>query len=116
MTATPRGIDNTTVIDMVVMAPKNEAIEMIMLQAKPWDGTAASVLKLQEKWQHYVGFAIHGGLARAYPKYARIPWRIVLDCISEPDERTKEFIMRADEVTRKEGGSFIVRMQRPKAP
>lgn len=113
MTAKPRGIENPTVIDMVVLAPKNEAIELIMLQTRPWDGSAALVLKMQEKWQHYVGFAIHGGLERSYPDYAHLPWRVVLDCTSEPDARTKEFVMRADEASRKVGGSFIVRMQRP---
>ena len=112
MAAAPRGIDNTTVIDMVVLAPKDEAIELIMLQAKPWDGSAASVMKLQEKWQHYVGFAIHGGLERSYPQYAHLPWRIVVDCTDEPDDKTKEFLTRADEVTRKEGGSIEVRIHR----
>ena len=36
--------------------------------------------------------------------------RIVLDCRVEPDDRTKEFVLRANELTRKEGGDFVVRL------
>jgi hypothetical protein len=45
-----------------------------------------------------------------YPDYAHLPWRIVLDCRVEPDDRTKQFVLRANELTRKEGGDFVVRL------
>ncbi|GAC1372030.1 MAG: hypothetical protein NVSMB32_15960 [Actinomycetota bacterium] len=114
MTAQPGGIDAPAVIDMVALSANEDTIELIMMQTKPWDGSAALILKLQDKWQHYVGFAIHGGLERAYPDYAQLPWRVVLACTSEPDARIKEFVRRADEVTRKEGGEFVIRLQGPK--
>jgi hypothetical protein len=43
-----------------------------------------------------------------YPQYSHLPWKIVLWCQSEPDARTKEFVRRADEATREEGGQFIL--------
>jgi len=46
-----------------------------------------------------------------YPDHAALPWKIVLSCQSEPDERTKEFVRRAAETTRQEGGDFVIDRQ-----
>jgi hypothetical protein len=105
-----RGLDDPTMIDMVMLSPEEDRIDLIMVHTGVWDRSTGLLLRLEEKWQHYVGFAIHGGLARMYPDYAHLPWRIVLDCRVEPDDRTKEFVLRANELTRKEGGDFVVRL------
>ena len=105
-----RGLDDPTTIDMVMLSPEEDRIDLIMVHTGVWDRSTGLLLRLEEKWQHYVGFAIHGGLARMYPDYAHLPWRIVLDCRVEPDDRTKQFVLRANELTRKEGGDFVVRL------
>jgi hypothetical protein len=105
-----RGLDDPTMIDMVMLSPEEDRIDLIMVHTGVWDRSTGLLLRLEEKWQHYVGFAIHGGLGRMYPDYAHLPWRIVLDCRVEPDDRTKEFVLRANELTRKEGGDFVVRL------
>ncbi|HWD09939.1 MAG TPA: DUF6572 domain-containing protein [Actinomycetota bacterium] len=110
----PKGLDDPSMIDMVRLSPKEDRIELIMCQTRPWDGSARQVMALQEKWQNYVGFAIYGALGRKYPDYAQLPWRIVLDCQSEPDARIKEFIRRANEETAKQGGDFVIEYTRRK--
>ena len=105
-----RGLDDPTMIDMVMLSPEEDRIDLIMVHTGVWDRSTGLLLRLEEKWQHYVGFAIHGGLAKMYPDYAHLPWRIVLDCRVEPDDRTKEFVLRANDLTRKEGGDFVVRL------
>jgi len=105
----PRGINDPTTIDMVALSPDEDRIELIIGQLGNWDGSPALLLRLQEKWQNYVGFAIHGQLRRAYPDYANLPWRIVLECRSDPDARTREFVRLANEATQKEGGDFVIR-------
>jgi len=104
------GLDDPTVIDMVMLSPEEDRIDLVMVHTGVWDRSAGQLLRLQEKWQYYVGFAIHGGLERMYPDYARLPWRIVLDTRVEPDERTKDFFVRAREETRKQGGDLVVRI------
>lgn len=110
MTVQPKGIEDPSMIDMVRLSPQEDRIDLIIVQTKPWDGSARTVMALQEKWQNYVGFAIYGALARSYPDYAHLPWQIVLDCTSEPDARTKEFVRLAGEETKKQGGEFIIRL------
>ncbi|MGH2716978.1 MAG: DUF6572 domain-containing protein [Actinomycetota bacterium] len=114
MSVQPKGLDDPSMIDMVRLSPKEDRIELIMCQTRPWDGSARQVMALQEKWQTYVGFAIYGALGRKYPDYAHLPWRIVLDCQAEPDARMKEFIRRANEETVKQGGDFVIEYTRRK--
>lgn len=99
-------------IDMVRLSPEEDRIDLIIVQTTPWDGSARVVMALQEKWQNYVGFAIYGSLARAYPDYGHLPWRIVLQCTSEPDARVKEFVRLANLETRKQGGEFVIILPR----
>jgi hypothetical protein len=114
VTVQPKGLDDPSMIDMVRLSPKEDRIDLITVQTKPWDGSARQVMALQEKWQTYVGFAIYGALGRSYPDYAHLPWRIVLDCVAEPDARIKEFIRRANEETKKQGGEFVTEFTRRK--
>lgn len=111
--AQPKGLDDPTMIDMVRLTPKEDAIELIIVANKPWDGSTRQILALQEKWQTYVGFAIYGALARSYPDYAHLPWRIVVETAGEPDPKTRQFLGRANEESRKQGGEVVVAVRRP---
>jgi hypothetical protein len=112
MTARPKGLDDPSMIDLVRLSPKEDRIELVIVQTRPWDDSAREVLALQEKWQNYVGFAIYGALQRTYPDFGHLPWRIVLECQSEAGPRIKEFVRRANEETRKQGGDFVTTLGR----
>jgi hypothetical protein len=114
LTAEPKGLDDPSMIDMVRLSPKEDSINLIIVQTRPWDGSTREVLALQEKWQNYVGFAIYGALKRAYPDYANLPWRIVLQCTAEPGHSVKEFVRRAAQETKNQGGDFVTELRRTK--
>ena len=105
------GIENPTAIDVVALSPAGDRVDVVMAQASEWDGSDRLLLLLQAKWKNYLAFAADGQLVRAYPEVAGLPWRLVLSCQSEPDERTVEFVIRADAATRAEGGTFEIRRQ-----
>lgn len=105
------GIENPTVIDVVALGPEGDRVDVVMAQACEWDGSDRLILLLQEKWKNYLAFAADGQLVRAYPETDGLPWRLVLSCQSEPDDRTLEFVRMADAATRAEGGTFEIRRQ-----
>lgn len=105
------GIENPAVVDAVSVSSARDRVDVVMAQACEWDGSDRLLVLLQEKWKNYVAFAADGQLVQTYPEVAGLPWRLVLSCQSEPDDRTLEFVRRADEATRSEGGRFEIRRQ-----
>ena len=101
-------------IDMVGLSPGGDYVVLGIAQTREWDGSDSLLLAVQAKWKSCLAFAADGQLRRMYPQYAHLPWRILLTCQTEPDDRTKSFVLRADSVTRAEGGAFLIhRMGQP---
>jgi hypothetical protein len=111
MTVEKFGIENPEKIDVVSLAPDGDYIVLAIAQTTDWDGSDRLLLALQAKWKSYLAFAVDGQLRRLYPQYAHLPWKILLSCQTEPDDRTKEFVRRADSATRAEGGEFLIHRQ-----
>lgn len=116
MTEEKYGIDNPEKIDVVSLSPSGDCLLLLIAQTSEWDGSDRLLLALQAKWKNYVAFAADGQLRRIYPEYAQLPWKIVLSCQTEPDDRTKEFVRRADAATRAEGGEVLIRRQWQTSP
>ena len=112
MTDEKFGIENPDKIDVVSLATGGDYIVLGIAQTADWDGSDRLLLALQAKWKSYLAFAVDGQLRRMYPEYAHLPWKILLSCQTEPDDRTKEFVRRADSTTRSEGGEFLIHRQR----
>ncbi len=102
------GIEAPDKIDTVALSPDQASVQLMMAQTIEWDGSDRLLLLPQAKWKNYLAFAVDGQLARTYPEYSALPWKIILWCQSEPDPRTKEFVRRAAEATRQEGGDFLI--------
>jgi hypothetical protein len=102
------GLENPQKIDVVVLAPSGDYLALAIAQTQEWDGSDRLLLALQAKWKSYLAFAADGQLRRMYPEYAHLPWKILLSCQTEPDERIKEFVRQADSATRSEGGEFLI--------
>ena len=110
MTDEPKGIEDPSKVDLVALSPQSDYVDLVMIQLTEWEpGSSRLVLLIQEKWKNYLAFAIDGQLAKTYPDLAHLPWRVVLACQTEPDDLTKEFVRRADEVTAQSGGRFVLR-------
>jgi hypothetical protein len=106
------GLEATDKVDWVALADGGKYLKIGIAQTLDWDGSDRTLQLLQAKWKTCIAFAADGELRRIYPEHAALPWKIVLSCQTEPDERTKEFVRRADEMTRKEGGEFTIERQR----
>lgn len=97
-------------IDLVALAPDRSRIELYIVADAPWTGSDAQISSLQAKIHAYVGFAIDGQMAQAYPDAAALPWHIVIDCQSgAPDPRTADVLARTIEPVRGYGGDLAVR-------
>jgi hypothetical protein len=98
----PRGILDPGAIDSV--APGDDGVlELHIEQASEWDGSDHLLLLTQEKLYNYLAYAADNALAS---------WRLVLDCTSSPDERTRALLRRAGGEMSKLGGELVVRRDR----
>lgn len=83
-----------------------------LVQTSEWDGSDHLLLLLQEKLFNYLAFIADGELARVLPGQAS-RWRVVVDCRSEPDARTRELLRAAADQFTTLGGSLEVRPPTP---
>ena len=105
------GLEATNKVDWVSVDAGGEYVVVGIAQTLEWDGSDRTLELLQAKWKTCLAFAADGELQSMYPDKARLPWKIVLSCQSEPDDRTKDFVRRADEATREAGGQFSIDRQ-----
>jgi hypothetical protein len=95
----PRGILDPGAVDSIETAADG-VVELHIQQTAPWDGTDHLLLLTQEKLYNYLAHIADNELAGA---------RVVLDCTSAPDERTRALLDRAAGELRKLGGSLVIR-------
>src|SRR2546425_2542035 len=105
------GLEAANKVDWVSLAHGGEYLKVGIAQTLEWDGSDRTLELLQAKWSTCLAFATGGELRTMYPEQADVPWKIVLSCQSEPDERTKEFVRGAAEISRQEGGDFVIDRQ-----
>ena len=97
----PHGIFDPGAIDSV--APGDDGVlELHIEHTSEWDGSDHLLLLTQEKLYNYLAYAADNELTG---------WRLVLDCTSSPDDRTRALLHRASGEVRKLGGSLVVRRE-----
>jgi hypothetical protein len=79
-----KDLDDPTMIDKVMLSPEEDRIDLNTVHTVVWDRSTGLLLRLEQKRQHYVGLAIHGGLARMYPDYAHLPGASCSTAASSP--------------------------------
>lgn len=84
----PAGVQQTGVIDLMLHDAEEGSVTLVMVEKRPWDGSPQRLWELQEKLNAYLSFALDGEMAELYPKLARAPLRLRLDCVTEPDPQT----------------------------
>jgi hypothetical protein len=102
----PTGILNPGVIDEITV--DDGVATMHIRQTCEWDGTEHLRLLLQEKLFNYLSYVADGELARAYPSQ-RARWQVVVDCRTEPDDRTRELLAAASGQFGSLGGRLEIR-------
>lgn len=97
-------------VDLVAISADGTAVEVIIVNDRPWTGSDAQVMSLQEKVHAYVGFALDGQMVAAYPETEGLAWRIVIDDgAGLPDARSAGLIARLTVKVREYGGDLLVR-------
>jgi hypothetical protein len=90
--ASLRGVEHAGVIDLLTHDPKRNDVTLVMVEPRPWDGTAERLFQLQEKLNAYVSFALDGEMAEAYPALVGLPLVILLECATYPDDATIDLL------------------------
>ncbi len=130
----PRGILNPGTIDGISVG-EDGVVELHVEQTAPWDGSDHLLLLTQEKLWNYLAYVADGDFAREYPEAVSrasgsgrrfapasaecgsslalprraMNWRVVVDLIDEPDQRTAELLQRVAEEFRRLGGTMLTR-------
>ena len=107
MTDEPTGIRNPGAIDAISVG-EDGVVELHVEQTTPWDGSDHLLLLTQEKLWTYLAYVADGDLARDHP-HAESNFRVVVDVIDEPDQRTAELLRRVAEELRRMGGTMFTR-------
>jgi hypothetical protein len=95
-----RGILDPGAID--AEAPGSDGVlELHIQQTCEWDGSDHLLLLTQEKLFNYLAYAADRALTG---------WRLVLDCTSSPDDRTRALLRQAGGEVRKLSGELVVRL------
>ena len=79
-------------IDAIVHDEKTDAVALIMVEPRPWDGSELQLFQLQEKVNAYLSFALDGEMAEAYPALTGKPLRMVLESAQPPDAMALHFL------------------------
>ena len=86
------GVENTGVIDRIEFDAASGQVVLGMVERRPWSGDDLQLFQLQEKFNAYLSFALDGEMAEAYPGLDGRPLKLVLECGSEPDPRTRHLL------------------------
>lgn len=95
-------------VDLVTRDPRSGEVALIMVEDRPWDGSEARMAEVQAKANAYLAFALDGQLPRAFPEARGQPLRVQLDCVTEPDPATAEFLAALGAAVEGEGVRFVV--------
>jgi hypothetical protein len=82
-TATAAGVQHAEIIDLVAQDQAGEYV-LIMVEDRPWTGSAEQLQQLRDKINTYAVFALDEGMISRYPQSAGQPVRIQLDCRDIP--------------------------------
>jgi len=105
------GINHPNTVDLVMHAPGEDVWRLVLIEAGTWDGSQAQLLKLQQKLNTYVAFAVDGGLEERYPESAGKRVIIRLDLYAPPDARTTGVLDKLGKAIEAEGLGFEVHVQ-----
>ena len=77
---------------MIAHDAKTAEVVLVMNEPGAWDGSAARLLGLQERFNAYVSFLLDGEMAEANPNLVGRPARIEVRCAHIPDARALELL------------------------
>ena len=106
--AEERGVHNPRVVDLIRLDLAADAVELLMLETRPWTGGAAQLAELEAKFNAYLGYVQGGYLARDYPQYAGRGVRFHLACAELPEGDAARMLVAMRDFALREGIAFEV--------
>ena len=104
--ADERGVHNPRVVDLIRLDLAADAVELRMLETRPWAGGAAQLAELEAKFNAYLGYVQGGFLARDYPQYVGRRVRFVLACAEPPAGEAARMLAAMRDFALREGIGF----------
>ncbi len=103
-----RGVHNPRVVDLIRLDADADAVELLMLEQRPWGGNPEQLRQLEAKFNSYLGYVQTGQLARDYPQYAGRRVRFRLECASAPTGEAASMLSAMRDFAAGEGLDFAV--------
>jgi hypothetical protein len=102
------GLAYPDVVDLVTHTPDEGEWKLIIVEEALWDGSPEQILKLQQKLNNYLSFALDGQMQRLYPSSAGKRVVVQLDCYERPDQQTLAFLDIARKRMLEQGVGFYI--------
>ena len=77
-------LEQSTVLDRVVVAPESDEVVLVMVETRAWDSGPDQLRQLREKTSNYLGLVVDGELSRRHPEAAGRHVRFLLECHAGP--------------------------------
>jgi len=106
--AEERGVHNPRVVDLIRLDPAADAVELLLLETRPWGSDPQQLPQLEAKFNSYLGYVQTGALARDYPQYAGKTVRFRLECTSPPAGEVAAMLAAMRDFSGREGIGFSV--------
>jgi hypothetical protein len=106
--AEDRGVHNPRVVDLIRLDAATDAVELLMLETRPWGSDPRQLEQLEAKFNSYLGYVQTGALARDYPQYAGRQVRFRLECASAPAGDAAAMLGAIHDFAESEGIAFAL--------
>ena len=99
---------NPRVVDLIRLDAEGDAVELWMLETRPWTGGRAQLGELEAKLNAYLGYVEAGYLGRDYPHYEGRRVRFRLECADPPSDDAARMLAAMREFCEGAGIDFAV--------
>ncbi len=85
-------VEDAETVDLIAEDADHRQVALIMVEARPWEGSEEQVDQLMTKLNRYVAFALDGELLEKVPEAAGKSLRVQLDCASPPPDELMDTV------------------------
>ncbi len=107
------GVQNPKVLDLITFDAAAGHVVLVMIERRPWGTDPQQFRQIEEKINHYLGFALDGFLVQHYPQYQDKPVQVRLDCAEQPHGEAVRFVQAAEQAIRAQGVGFALKVGAP---
>jgi len=106
-------LDQSNVIDALGIDESSGRVILVIHHDAPWEGSAAQLYLLQEKFNAYLSFALDGEMADAYPHFVNRPLGLRIETATSPDSHTLRLLAHVRRQIEFQDITLEVRLRQP---